>query len=124
MKTDAATTVHEATEAGPMPREIEHLLKGHPVTALAPLYPAEPVEAFADRATHALFARYLIEASDWNGPSHGAEEAGCRERPGPLRGSCGGFGLLPAPLSSGIALRPGRDQNGLVGRHGIGPTEA
>ena len=57
------TTLREATEAGLMPREIDALLEGRPVTALVPPHPAETVDDYADRATSELFVRYLVEGA-------------------------------------------------------------
>jgi hypothetical protein len=58
------TAVREATEAGLMPREIDALLEGRPVTALVPPLPAEAVDAYADRATSELFLRYLVDGPE------------------------------------------------------------
>lgn len=58
------TAVREATEAGLMPREIDVLLQGRPLTALVPPLLAEAVDDYADRATSELFIRYLVEGPD------------------------------------------------------------
>ncbi len=57
------TALREATEAGLMPREIDGLLEGRPMTSLVPPLPAETIEAYADRATSELFMRYLVEGA-------------------------------------------------------------